>query len=413
MTSRKPCVLYESKFKVTELDTQKVENVVNRTVRSKKCPVFSSVHGIEGLFHVVDKFKRAASRLNLQDENLWDAFEDVLDTVAKSKWDNLIKNIADADKTDQRFDEEIKAFVKSYSQDDNARDVLVKYLKEQCRKPYKVTPQEHADRMESLINIANRLEGTEPEIDEDNKKKIIFETFPVPWQYSFKRSKDINSSTLLQIISFMTLCKCEADETDERKNKKQKVDTSRIRGGDGKKNSGGGKGKGLDLNQECPVHGRHKWGECSLNPRSENYQTRLNGGRFNNGQGRGFSQGRGRGRFNNYQSGGRNNFSQGNSGRGNFSQGRGRGRSNSYYSNQSNTQQYSRQNSSFQSQQSGGSGNNDQYLQTESNNSNQDGSYGWNQPDQYFSEKTERAWSDDESQNNNTKKQPKKSVSWQ
>lgn len=137
MTSQTPCVLYESKFKVTELDTQKVENVVNRSVRSKKCPVFSSVHRIEGLFHVVDKFKRAAKRLNLQDENLWDAFEDVLDSVAKSKWDNLTKNIADTDRMDQRFDDEIKNFVKSYSQDENARDVLIKYLKEQCRKPYK------------------------------------------------------------------------------------------------------------------------------------------------------------------------------------------------------------------------------------------------------------------------------------
>lgn len=266
--------------------------------------------------------------------------------------------------------------------------------------------------METLVNIANRLEGTEPEIDEDNKKKIIFETFPVALQYSFKRSKEINSSTLLQIISFMTLCKSESDETDERKNKKQKLDANRIRGGDGKRNSGRGRGKGLDPNKECPVHGNHKWGECSLNPRSENYQMRTNGGRFNNSQGRGFFQGQGRVCFNNFQSRGRGNSQQGNRSN-NFSQGRGRGRSNSYYSSQSNTQQYSRQNSTYQSQQSGGSGSNDQYLQTEQTNKNNGGSHGWNQPDQYFSEKTQREWSGDESQDKNKNEQPKKSVSWQ
>lgn len=371
MTSQTPCVLYESKFKVSDLDTQKIENVVNRTVRNKKIPVFSSVHGIEGLFHVIDKFNKAATRLQLQDQTKWDTFEDALDRVAESKWENQISNIADVDKTDQRFDVEIQKFVKSYSQDDNARDVLIKYLKEKCKKPYKVSPQDHADRMETLISIANRLEGTEPQIDVDNAKKIIFESFPPAWQYSFRRSKELNTTDIPQLISFMTLCKCEADETDDRKAKKQKVD--RIRGGDGKKDKR--KNKTIEADQECPIHGHHKWGECSLNPRSQNFGLRMSGGRFQN-SGRG-NQGRGRGgRFNNnnnnsgnnYYSGGRNNYN---------SQGRGRGRNNH----------------------STGQGNSfNQGTGSSFNRSNQ-------QNDQYYNR-------DETSVNNNTQSNETKSVSW-
>lgn len=42
--------------------------------------------------------------------------------------------------------------------------------------------------MEVSIGIVNRLQGTEPQIDDDNGKKIIFETFPSTWQDDFHKS---------------------------------------------------------------------------------------------------------------------------------------------------------------------------------------------------------------------------------
>ena len=78
---------------------------------------------------------------------------------------------------------EVDTFITSYAEHSEPRDVLVRYLRnpESCRKPNKVTPQAHMDRLKKLIGYANRLEGTEREVDEENWKKIIFECFPITW----------------------------------------------------------------------------------------------------------------------------------------------------------------------------------------------------------------------------------------
>ena len=167
---------YEGELDVTALKVVKVERIHNGVPRSRKVPVFAPKHGIVALFHVVDKFVKAGERLNFEIEDYWNQFEDVLDIVAGSKWENQVRVIGPRARTRERFKTEVDKFIASYAKHSEPQDILVRYLRnpENCRKPYKATPQAHVDHLETLIGYANRLEGTEPQVDEENRKKIIF-----------------------------------------------------------------------------------------------------------------------------------------------------------------------------------------------------------------------------------------------
>ena len=308
------CVKYESTLDVTKMEIAKIEFVTAaNTVRTKKTPIFAAKHGVEGLCHVIDKFNKNADKLGYAIADKWANFDEVLDQEALAKWENQIQNIAPQARTVNRFQQELDTFVGEYAEGTDPRDKMIKYIKT-CMKPFKKGNQEHANRMEVLIGIANRLQGTEPEIDDNNRKKIIFETFPSTWQDDFLKSgKTVATQELREIIAFMNICKKQADASQERKPKRQK--TERIRGGNGNQTASSSNSKTNSNDKDpCPWpgHGRgHTWAECSKNPASKNHtgnqpcssrgkgynQGRGFGGRGGRGFGRGF--GRGRGNYNN------------------------------------------------------------------------------------------------------------------
>ena len=164
--------------------------------------------GVEGLIHVVDYFNKNATKLNFTISEKWSNFDEVLDSVTEPKWSNRIINIVNQVCTENRFKTEVNWLIGSYAESDNPRDVLIEYLKGPgCKKPFSKSPQEHADRMEVLIWITNRLVGTEPDIDNTNTKKIIFESFRDDWQTDYLKSGNVVANqTLTQIISYMSLC---------------------------------------------------------------------------------------------------------------------------------------------------------------------------------------------------------------
>ena len=368
------CVKYESTLDVTKMEIAKIEfvNAADR-VRSKKTPIFAAKHGVEGLYHVIDKYTKNGDKLGYAIGDKWANFDEALDQEALSKWENQIQNIAPQAKTEVRFQQELDVFVGEYAEGTDPRDKMVKYIKT-CMKPFKKTNQEHANRMEVLIGIANRLQGTEPEIDNDNRKKIIFETFPSTWQDDFLKSgKTVATQELREIVAFMNICKKQADSTGERKAKRQKTE-HRIRGGGNNHSNSNSKTSNTKNNKQAcpwPGHGRgHSWEECSKNPASRNYQGnepytprggrgqqgRGFGGRGRRGYGRGF--GRGRGNYNGNGPSGRGYQYSGQGGRG--QQGTG-----SSYSSQNNNNQSENY---FNSQNNSNGNWNDMYHRDSMNN---------------------------------------------
>ena len=83
MAHAKPSILYKEAFEPSSLETVKIDSVVRWAVRSKKVPIFTATAGVEGLFHVIDHYKKAATKLVLGPAELWDQFEEVLDMTAK------------------------------------------------------------------------------------------------------------------------------------------------------------------------------------------------------------------------------------------------------------------------------------------------------------------------------------------
>mmetsp|Transcript_886 Transcript_886/g.1149 ORF Transcript_886/g.1149 Transcript_886/m.1149 type:complete len:112 (-) Transcript_886:1619-1954(-) len=107
--------------------------------------------------------------------------------------------------------------------------------------------------MKVLIRIANRLflilDGTAPNIDDSNTKKIIFESFRDDWKKDYLKSGNVVANqTLTQIISYMSLCKA---VSDSKLDNKKRNSTNRLRGGGDNNGSNNKKKK-----QNCPIHTR-------------------------------------------------------------------------------------------------------------------------------------------------------------
>ena len=131
---------------------------------------------------VYDEFiSQAATRLDFDDRDYWIYWPDVLDPVARRKWTQNTDNIPARQRTRDRFLEEFNRFVTHYSNSASPRDDLIRYLlSDECKKPRKVTPDDHATRMETLCLYANRLEGLEADLTEERITMIIFNSFPEP-----------------------------------------------------------------------------------------------------------------------------------------------------------------------------------------------------------------------------------------
>ena len=93
----------------------------------------------------------------------------------------------------------------------------------------KVDPGIHASRIETLCHYANRLQGMEPQLNNDQIKKLVFESFPGSWQDDYRKShQDFANDSIADIVGYMTLCKAISDKEEERCGKKQKADTECI-----------------------------------------------------------------------------------------------------------------------------------------------------------------------------------------
>jgi hypothetical protein len=330
------CIDYKSSFVHSELERVKItQTFADGSTKTKKCPTFLGEFGIESLLYVEERFRNFARQLLFDTgPELFDNFEEILTDSAEEKWENLVSGIGAAARTVPRFNAEMQNLYLRYV-DTEARDTMIKYLPT-CRKPRDAEPRTHVDSMETLMRYANMLPGTELALNEQQKKNLIFEIFPVKWRQNYIRAgKSIATDYLAEIFQYMSNEKGIADVDDKmNKEKKRKPDDQgknanlkRIRGGyDDKKRkkniNGNNKNGKPGPNDPCPWHGPgHKWRQCFDNPDGDSFRSREGRG----GSGRGSFGGRG-------NHGGRGDGGRG--GRGGFSGGRGNGNGSYYNENQ-------------------------------------------------------------------------------
>ena len=152
--------------------------------KKKNCPTFTGEHGIESLLYVEDRFRAVSRQLEYNTgEELFDNFEEIVMNTAEEKWMNLTQHLQPAQKTPQQFDSSLEEFYLRYC-DEDARDTMFKYLRS-LKKPFKAEPQAHTDRMETMMRYANRFPVLEPPLQEEQRKSIIFDSFPIAWQQAY------------------------------------------------------------------------------------------------------------------------------------------------------------------------------------------------------------------------------------
>ena len=304
-----PCILYDEKVKHGDYDEVKVEIAMEGgTFRKRNLPRFSGDKGVEGLFYVFDEFmSQAATKLRFDDEDYWLYWPDVLDPVARRKWNQQVANVVDRQRNIARFLQEFDNLVTHYSNSASPRDDLIRYLLgDECKKPRKVNPDDHATRIETLCLYANRLRGLESELTDNRITMIIFNSFPDPWKRDFKIGRGRpEGATRATIMEYMNLRKTYAD-ADEVKHKKRKNEKNETNPHSNKKMK---HGKPTEKNN-CRHHGTHPWNECSLNPQSKNYHMNPRSPFYRGGRGTGGGRGDGgrTGRFNGGRGGRTNEF---------------------------------------------------------------------------------------------------------
>ena len=75
MINVQPCVKYESKLDISKIKVVKMDKTENGVRRSKYFPLFTASMGVEGLIHVVDYFKKNATKINFTTAEKWENFD--------------------------------------------------------------------------------------------------------------------------------------------------------------------------------------------------------------------------------------------------------------------------------------------------------------------------------------------------
>ena len=297
---KQPCMKYESSFKHDEVEKITLIQTYVDSTKKKKCPVFSGEHGIESLLYVEDRFSSISRQLEYTTgAELFNNFEELMVNNAEERWENIVAPIAEPQRTPIRFELAVDELRAHYC-DHEARDTMFDYLRT-VQKPYQVEPQQHADRMQTLIRYSNKLPGTEPELNEQQSKTLIFKSFPFKWQQAYIRSgRNLRNDTLMALIQYMKDEKGFSDAAESRKRKMdQRNNGSNGQGGGRNHNRSGsgnyqgrgrGRGRGGQNNHgnnhngnnngqgrrsnPCrrPGHHGHDWGDCFDNPNSRNFK---------------------------------------------------------------------------------------------------------------------------------------------
>eukprot|EP00957_Ditylum_brightwellii_P022905 1728494-Ditylum_brightwellii.AAC.1 len=65
------------------------------------------------------------------------------------------------------------------------------------RRPKKVTPRDHLERVGTLVWYANKLPGLSPAMHPDKVKKMVFNQHPKKWRKTYIRTgKQLQNETL-------------------------------------------------------------------------------------------------------------------------------------------------------------------------------------------------------------------------
>ena len=191
--SNQSVIEYTPTFKKADLVRTKLKTI---TPKAEELCVTFDTGGIENLLYVVEDFLIVMDALMVTDhDETIKYFKKLLGHGPAEKFrklltknfymDTVIRRIV----TETKFQKATKGFVALYCTSQDPKGDLIEYLKsDKCMKPREKSVSDHQDRMEELMRYSTQLEGSGENLSENEQKIILFHSFPIAWQISFKRT---------------------------------------------------------------------------------------------------------------------------------------------------------------------------------------------------------------------------------
>jgi hypothetical protein len=359
LESRAPLTLVTT-LEIDEIPTAELMITFDDTTFKKVMVPTHDLESLEQVLYCYHEFLEAARKLNLDNAEWFDYYRDTLRGHARIAWDVLANATLPRNRNERTFKATFRLFITTIV-DETAYRSLMEYLRTTV-KPRNMSVMEVSRRFQVLCMYAEDLPMESGEMPvplrADEMKSMFYNMMPEEWKDTFTRGNlRMSSMSLSQMaIYFNSLGSMEGPKNQSGKkrkgadnnyssnnnsrNNRQRNNHGRYRGnrndndhgnnrqsgrggrgngrgrgGRGNRNGNGGRNNYQRLHGEdtCPVHGRHKWRECFLNPHGDDYRPR------NGNQGNNNSQNRGNGsrRGDAYHS----NNNDGNGSRGNGSNG--------------------------------------------------------------------------------------------
>ena len=229
--TRAPCVRYDSVFEIKDVSTVKVQiNYQDGSPYQKaNCYVYNSDYGAECFIIVKKKFEREMQALNADADDYWQKWNSCLDMTAFAAWESQTQGIVAGNRTIARWQMEITAFLRPMATS-SGRDHLYAYLRHpNFKKPHDETVEKWNARTNALMDAGAEMEGVEPVLNANGRKKIKFESYDLNWRSQFTLSNNYNTMTEGDMIQWFKDKKLDADKHE----KKRKRATHQRGGGFG------------------------------------------------------------------------------------------------------------------------------------------------------------------------------------
>ena len=242
-------------------------------------PVFEQGNNISDRALFYSEVVDLQEQVNFDGENgalLYYTFRRCLKGDALNEWKDIIE-IREGDLTPENFSEDIDEFITKHDSRQN-EDLLQDQLNyfSKIKKPSNKSPTEFKTQLESLNKKIKLIPGaTNEDIhSEERLKSIYFDAMPGPWKKKFREiGKTFRNESLGQMAQYFDILYF--NEIDSRH---KTLDEASRRQNNSRRNSSNSDSRNRrpEAEDECPVHGRHKWKQCFLNPHGENYRPRSN-----------------------------------------------------------------------------------------------------------------------------------------
>ena len=286
-------VTYVSTFRSKDLEKTKFIQVLDDHTEKHEVNTYTGREGLEAVVHCNNRFQRVALKMDWTPQEKFEKYENILNDGALQYWTTtVIPTVWSLPTTGEMFSHATQMMINHFSGSDKARDFIVEYVQSrECRKTPKTSVNDHVNRIQHLLDIANMCEGEEDYLSESRVKRILFNTFPNAWRTNFTNSgKIITDLTLTQIQQYFNLQKKLSDDNTVTYNNRNPKRTLFNRNNQGRrwtnnKRQNRGNNQRQDIsNQQHPnpstcrhvehkhLSHKHLWKDCVYNPRSKNYR---------------------------------------------------------------------------------------------------------------------------------------------